>query len=137
MMDRKHIAEKLRKMAQKAEHRSKAAQLRDVIEDIDAAMAKGVSRKAIVNELAKNGLVMPLSTFDSILLRHRKKHGKSTLPGKKHPRSRPIPERPSLPEEEEPETPASSPVALDDIINSTPDLAQYARLAKTNKRKKP
>ena len=136
MMDRKQIAEKLRELAASAEHRSMAAQVRDVMEDIEAAMAKGISRKAIVDELAKNGLVMPLSTFDSILLRHRKKHEKTARPVKTHPRSHPASTPHVLPEEEPPETPSSSPAALDDIINSTPDLAQYARMAKDTKRKK-
>ena len=135
-MDRKRISEKLRELAGKAEYRSKAAQLRDVIEDIEAAMAKGVSRKAIVDELAKNGLAMPMSTFDSILLRHRRKRT-SDSPKKRHAGFRSSREEGTTPESNEAQLGTFSPASLDNIINSTPDLAQYARMAKDTRRKKP
>ena len=136
-MNRKDMIEKLQALTRKADNRSKAAQLRDMMDGVEAALSMGVSRKAIVDELAKNGLVMSLSTFDSIVRRHRKKQRDApvTRPGKNHP----IPTSEANTETGDDKAPISdmsSPKTLDSIINSTPDLAGYARMAKENRRNK-
>ena len=75
-MNKKAIAERLRELAFSDTNRSKAARLRDVFEDIELALEAGVSRSVVVDELAKHGLQMSLTTFETTLRRIRKKNGK-------------------------------------------------------------
>ena len=75
-MDRKIASERLRALATNDEKRSTASRLLDVIDDIEAALAAGVSRSAVLEELAKLGLEMKPETFYSALKRIRKKRGK-------------------------------------------------------------
>jgi hypothetical protein len=72
-MDKKTISEGLRSLIEDTTRakRSNTARLREVIDDVENALAAGVRRIDIVNELAKHGLVMPLSSFDSALKRIR------------------------------------------------------------------
>jgi hypothetical protein len=56
--------------------RSETAQLADLIEQIDAAMARGVSRRELHARLQKRGLTMSLSVFDNALHRIRKRLGR-------------------------------------------------------------
>ena len=73
------LSEQLRVLASDAKKRSKAARLRDVVDDVEAALAAGVQRSAVVETLAKNGLEMTLSTFDSSLRRIRQKRGNKSV----------------------------------------------------------
>ncbi len=75
-MDRKIASERLRALATNDEKRSTASRLLDVIDDIEAALAAGVSRSAVIEELATLGLEMKPETFYSALKRIRKKRGK-------------------------------------------------------------
>ena len=75
-MDRKIASERLRALAANDEKRSTASRLLDVIDDIEAALAAGVSRSAVIEELATLGLEMKPETFYSALKRIRKKRGK-------------------------------------------------------------
>ena len=75
-MDSKIASERLRALATNDEKRSTASRLLDVIDDIEAALAAGVSRSAVVEELATLGLEMKPETFYSALKRIRKKRGK-------------------------------------------------------------
>ena len=75
-MDRKIASERLRALATNDEKRSTASRLLDVIDDIEAALAAGVSRSAVIEELATLGLQMKPETFYSALKRIRKKRGK-------------------------------------------------------------
>ena len=72
-MNREALAAKLRTLAQSDEARSKTARLRDVIEDVETALAAGVSRERIVQELGRHGLEMSLATFAGTLRRLRKR----------------------------------------------------------------
>ena len=136
-MDKRKIAERLKLLAQNTQHRTKAAQLRDVMADVEEALSKGVPRKVIVSELAQSGLEMSLATFDSILLRERRKRAGRKSSGKQRfPESAlPVTAQPEATQPDEQTTGPSGPAALDRIINSKPDLAQYARVAKENKRR--
>lgn len=137
-MDRKAIAERLRALASDDKKRSKAARLRDVIDDVEAALAAGVPRSSVVDELAAQGLEMSLATFETTLKRIRLKRGKPQIT----PVSSVIPSqgKPAKPSEAppvvEPETESDSvigshnPADLDKIIGSKPDLAALAKLAK-------
>lgn len=132
-MDRKAIAERLRALACDDKKRSKAARLRDVIDDVEAALAAGVPRTSVVAELAAQGLQMSLATFETTLKRIRQKRGKPQI----------TPVIPSLgkltkpgevPPVVEPESDSiigsHNPADLDKIISSKPDLAALAKLAK-------
>lgn len=141
-MDRKAIAERLRALASDDKKRSKAARLRDVIDDVEAALAAGVPRASVVEELSKHGLEMTLATFETTLKRIRQKRGKATITTAK---SASPPGQPSKPiatvpvVEDEPEAESSgvgshNPADLDKIIGSKPDLAALAKLAKRTKK---
>lgn len=137
-MDRKAIAERLRALASDDKKRSKAARLRDVIDDVEAALAAGVPRSSVVDELAAQGLQMSLATFETTLKRIRLKRGKPQItPVAPVIPSQGKPAKPSeAPPVVEPETESDSvigshnPADLDKIIGSKPDLAALAKLAK-------
>lgn len=141
-MDRKAIAERLRALASDDKKRSKAARLRDVIDDVEAALAAGVPRAAVVEELAKHGLEMTLVTFETTLKRIRQKRGKPSITAAKsaNPPGQPSQPREALPVvETEPEAESDgdgshNPADLDKIIASKPDLAALAKLAKRKKK---
>jgi len=140
-MDRNAIAERLRALASDDRKRSKAAQLRDVIGDVEAALAAGVSRSLVVKELAAHGLEMTPATFETTLKRIRQKQRKPSITAGKS-----VSPPPGL---GEPKTPAQAtevapdeleaasakggshdPADLDRIIGSNPDLEALAKLAK-------
>lgn len=65
-------AERLAALAAGASGRSKAARLRDLIDDVEAALLAGVTRAAIVRELSSVGLDFTMQTFALTLKRIRK-----------------------------------------------------------------
>lgn len=141
-MDRKAIAERLRALASDDKKRSKAARLRDVIDDVEAALAAGVPRASVVEELSKHGLEMTLATFETTLKRIRQKRGKASITAAKSASPTGQPSKPSTAApvvEAEPEAESSgggshNPADLDKIIGSKPDLAALAKLAKRTKK---
>ncbi|MGF6872931.1 hypothetical protein [Paraburkholderia sp. MM5477-R1] len=70
------VAEDLRDAPATSTTRSETAQLADLIEQIDAAMARGVSRRELHARLQKRGLTMSLAVFDNALHRIRKRMGR-------------------------------------------------------------
>jgi hypothetical protein len=70
--DKQSLADQLRKLAAGDQHRSETARLRDVFDEIEAALKAGVSRRAILETLHKNGFTMNLRTFDTALYRIRR-----------------------------------------------------------------
>ena len=72
-MDKKGFSERLKTVSGDDSKRSSSALLRDVIDDVEAALAAGVSRVVVVDELAAFGLAMSLSAFDTALHRIRRK----------------------------------------------------------------
>lgn len=137
-MDIKAIADRLRALAA-ADKRSKAARLRDVIDDVEAALAAGVTRASVVDELALHGLEMSLATFETTLKRIRRKRQQasiSSLESVSQPQSALNVPREKMPTIEPKGERAISvvgahkPTDLDKIINSNPDLAALAKLAK-------
>jgi len=138
-MDRNAIAERLRALASDDKKRSKAAQLRDVIGDVEAALAAGVSRSLVVKELAAHGLEMTPATFETTLKRIRQKQGKPSITASKS--VSPPPGEPTTPSQAPSVAPANieaasakggshDPAELDKIIGSKPDLEALAKLAK-------
>lgn len=133
-MTKKTISERLRALASDDKKRTKAARLRDVIDDVEAALAAGVSRAAVVEELKANGLELTMQTFETMLRRIRAKRGKgvhpspgpsaavSTVPAS--PVTSPSP----VPDNVEPGS--HNPAALDQIIGSKPDLNALAKIGR-------
>ncbi len=79
-MGNKTLSDQLRSLVSDAtSKRSKAARLLDVVDDVEAALAAGVHRSAVVETLAEHGLEMTLSTFDSSLRRIRQKRGNKSV----------------------------------------------------------
>jgi hypothetical protein len=139
-MDKKTISEQLRTLATNDKNRTDTARLRDVIDDVEAALSAGVSRLAVYETLKENGLDMTKNSFDSALKRIRAKRGKGTD-------KRPTPERQRSiipaqkevlkPQDQEPKTPvpgSHDPAALDKIIGSNPDMESLAQIAKQMKK---
>ena len=137
-MDRKAISERLRVLASDDKKRSKAARLRDVIDDIEAALAAGVPRAAVVETLVSGGLDMSLGTFETTLKRIRQKRGKASIPtAKPAGRNSPASPREVPAVEDEPEATGNGshkPEDLDAIIGSKPDLAGLANLVKKKRK---
>jgi hypothetical protein len=74
--DKQSLANQLRKLAAGDQHRSETARLRDVFDEIETALKAGVSRRAILETLHKNGFTMNLRTFDTALYRIRRERSK-------------------------------------------------------------
>ncbi|MFP4895754.1 hypothetical protein [Paraburkholderia sp. EG304] len=76
LTDLTSVAEDLLDAPATSTTRSETAQLADLIEQIDAAMARGVSRRELHARLQKRGLTMSLAVFDNALHRIRKRMGR-------------------------------------------------------------
>jgi hypothetical protein len=133
-MTKKTISERLRALASDDKKRTKAARLRDVIDDVEAALAAGVSRAAVVDELKANNLELTMRTFETMLRRIRAKRGKSVHqpPGPTAAvpviAAGPAPSPSPAPDSAEPGS--HNPAALDQIIGSKPDLNALAKLGR-------
>jgi len=133
-MNIKEISQSLRSLASKDKTRSKTAILRDVLDDVEIAMAAGVSQIAIVDELSRHGLDMSLPTFKSALSRLRKKRKATGTVAENLDGFKEQPDRNSQESAESTEFKKSSnPADLDKIMTSRPDLDALAKLAKRNK----
>ncbi len=144
-MDKKAIAERLRTLASDDNKRSKAARLRDVIDDVEVALAAGVTRSSVLEELAAHGLEMTLATFDTTLKRIRQKRYKTSITSVKFVSQHQV--QPTKPHEAPPVVKVEAeiesinsvvgshnPADLDEIIGSNPDLEALAKLAKRTKK---
>ena len=72
------LAEALRAAARDSKRRSRIAQLRDVLDEIEAAKRAGVSNQTIVNVLNERGLQIDLNNFQISLHRLRKEREAQT-----------------------------------------------------------
>lgn len=75
-MTKTSVAAALRELAKNDEHRSETARLRDVIDDVEAALTAGVSRPAVLKALHEQGFTMTMKSFESALYRIRKQRKK-------------------------------------------------------------
>lgn len=140
-MDKKAITKALRDLANDNEARSKAAQFRDLMPDIEAALAAGVSQSKVLETLNKNGLELTANTFRTFLRRARLK----TATGK-NARSAATPtprlenSQDSTTETGEPDTTPDAalkshdPQVINNILSSTPDLNSLAKASTRGKR---
>lgn len=71
-MDNDRVASALRDLGN-SESRTETARLREIFHHVEAALAAGVSRKAILKTLHEQGFKMHLKTFDNAIYRLRKK----------------------------------------------------------------
>ncbi len=136
-MDTKAITEGLRALASNDKKRSKAARLRDVFDEVEAALAAGVTRAAVHEEL-KAHLDMSFPTFIGTLQRIRAKRGKPSETRKTAAAKPVVKQEAARTVEPEPEAPATvevshSPADINKIMGSNPDLQALAKLGKRKK----
>jgi hypothetical protein len=86
--------------------RSESARLAELIEHVEAAFARGVSREEVLARLHESGFTMSLRTFDKALYRIRKRRnpGRSHRPPVDNPPVAPAPASTVRPENAETET---------------------------------
>jgi hypothetical protein len=132
-MDKQAIAETLRALASGDTGRSKTARLRDVIDDVESALAAGVTRTAVLKVLADQGLDMSLATFGTALNRIRQQRLGAT-PVSVPPRAVSRTGEPRGATESAAAPGSHDPAVLDEIIGSKPDLEALAKLAKRKKK---
>ncbi len=125
-MDPTALSENLRTLAKASKGRSKAAQLRDVLGDVEAALAAGVTHLTVIAALKQQGLDMSLGTFQGTLKRLRMQKAKrlSTQPTIS-PSAPPAPPPPSQG--------SHDPADLDKIFRSVPDVHALAKAGREAK----
>lgn len=75
-MQKNSVVDALRALATGEKARSETARLRDVFNDVEAALSAGVSRAAILETLHSQGFTMTLKSFESAIYRIRKQREK-------------------------------------------------------------
>ncbi|ECY1471827.1 hypothetical protein F6634_21735 [Salmonella enterica] len=105
-MTKTSVADVLRELAKGDKSRSETARLRDVIDEVEAALAAGVSRSAVLEALHGQGFTMTLKSFESALYRIRKQRGQGTAGT--------------------PAAPAPAPLSHDEGMGKTPQAAPAA-----------
>ena len=126
-MDKKAFADNMRELAANDTIRSKAARMREVIDEIEAALAAGVPRSLVIKELSKQGLEMTPATFETTLKRIRQKRVKSFPTLIEHQRevSKDTPRENE--ENEHSNGISSDPAELDKIFKQNHNIAELAR----------
>jgi len=120
-MQKNSVADVLRALATGDKARSETARLRDVVDEVEAALSAGVSRAAILEALHGQGFTMTLKSFESALYRIRKQRGSIgqqtaqpvPLPPVSPAAPTPAPASVSAPAEASPAV--SEPAGLDDL----------------------
>lgn len=82
-MTKDSVADVLRALATGDKSRSETARLRDIVDEVEAALAAGVSRAAVLQALNDQGFTMTLKSFESALYRIRKKRTQPAKPAAK------------------------------------------------------
>lgn len=84
-MKQNDVSERLRALATDDKRRPETARLRDVFNDVEAALTAGISQADVLAELHKSGYTMTMASFKSALQRIRKERSKNqaTSPGEK------------------------------------------------------
>lgn len=72
-MSKETIGEALTRLASDTKGRSETARLKDVLPQIEAALAAGVSRAAVLDTLHGQGFKMNMKSFESALYRLRRR----------------------------------------------------------------
>lgn len=79
-MDKKRIASTL-EILEPGKNRSTFAQYRDIFEDVEKALQRGVEHEDVLKVLNDNGLRMKINTFRSYTNRLRRLHRNKNAPG--------------------------------------------------------
>ena len=82
-MTKDSVADVLRALATGDKSRSETARLRDIVDEVEAALSAGVSRAAVLEALNAQGFTMTLKSFESALYRIRKKRTQAAKPAAK------------------------------------------------------
>ncbi|MCG9027359.1 hypothetical protein [Laribacter hongkongensis] len=82
-MTKDSVTDALRALATGDKSRSETARLRDIVDEVEAALAAGVSRAAVLEVLNTQGFTMTLKSFESALYRIRKKRTQPVNPAEK------------------------------------------------------
>ena len=141
------IAEGLQRLATDSSKRSKAARLRDVLPNIEAAKAAGVMQSEIVKVLAASGLELSEKSLGVMMSRIRKKSNSIARSSIYSPSVRisnlPNSDIIDLPNQESANSKADQlkdkshdPAALKEVMRSKPSLDYYAKLHRNSKGKK-
>lgn len=75
-MEQNEVSKRLRALAADDKRRPETARLRDVFEDVEAALTAGISQADVLAELHQSGYTMTMASFKSALQRIRKERGK-------------------------------------------------------------
>jgi hypothetical protein len=147
-MHKKSVGDKLRELAADDNNRSMAARLLDVLDDVEFALERGVSRAAVLETLHSHGLHFSLRGFDSTLRRLRL--GREAASPRRHSSTQPSLNKPAAAPSSAPHSHVDSahaesapseavtshnPADLNNIIGSKPDLSALAKLARKGKNK--
>ena len=148
-MQENSIVDALRALATSAEVRPETARLRDIFNDVEAALAVGVSRAEVHKTLQKYGFKMTLRGFETALYRirkQRKQKGGQILNQPTRENATAATQLDSLPEaendhnkeEEEQDNIQTifNPSDLRAVLNEKIDLGALSKLGKEARRKK-
>lgn len=136
-MDHEAITEKLRSLASDQANRSKTAVLREFLGEIEAARQKGVRHALIWKTLNELGLQMTEATYFGTLRRLRLRQASAprasaaTAPAAATAPTALAQSPPSTRQDD-----SHSPAALNNILNSTPDLDALAKAGNPPRRKR-
>lgn len=145
--DAQAIAEGLHRLTTDSSKRSKAARLRDVLPNIEAAKAAGVTQSAIVKVLAASGLEISEKSLGVMLSRIKKRNNSVARSSIYSPSVRnsnlsnsdiidlPIQES-ADPKPIQLKDNSHDPAALKEVMRSKPSLDYYAKLHRNSKGKK-
>lgn len=130
------ITKRLKELSEDKTNKSKTAQLREIIDQIEATIAAGVPHSTIVETLTNNGIEISINTFRASLKRIRKKKtepGKQSQKTKQHPLITRKNDEPIETEPVQKTDNSHSPTLIDDIIKTPPNLEELTRIAKNKK----
>jgi len=149
-MSKETIIAQLKALASDDTKRSKAARLREIIDEVEVTLATGITRAAVVKMLAENGLEMSLATFNSELQKIRNKRGKNSVSqviqnnqsitqSAQSANNQSVANSVGKESENDSDTAgygSNDPRTIDAIMRSTPDLEYYEKIARNNRRHK-
>lgn len=142
-MQENSIVDALRALATSSETRPETARLRDIFNDVEAALAVGVSRAEVHKTLQKYGFKMTLRGFETALYRirkQRKQKGGQILNQPTRENATAATQPDSLPEAENAQNQGEeeqdniqtifNPADLRAVLNEKIDLAAYSKIGK-------
>lgn len=129
-MDNSNLASSLQELATTGKGASKAARLRRVLDDVEAALAAGVPHVTLLETLKSHGIDMTAGTFKVTLSRLRAQRSKHPAAPGPSPVASSAPTSATTASPETPRTPSHDPADLDKIFRSQPDMHALAKLGR-------